>query len=110
MANVKDVKSKDVVVKLNDGKERKLKFDLNALAELEDMYGTVDDAFKALDSGSVKAVRAVLWAGMLHDEPELTEREVGSLMDIQCLTEMTDALSQAFDNDMPVSEKGDNPN
>lgn len=105
MSNVKDVKSKDIKITLNDGVERTIKFTLNALAELEDRYGSVDEAFKQLDSNSIKAVRCILWAGLIHEDPELTEQQVGNLIDIQYMQELMASLNDAFGSDMPVAEK-----
>lgn len=105
MSNVKDVKSKDIKITLNDGVERTIKFTLNAMAELEDRYGSVDEAFKQLDNNSIKAVRCILWAGLIHEDPELTEQQVGNLIDIQYMQELMASLGEAFDADMPEPEK-----
>jgi len=102
MANVKDVKkSKDVKIKLKDGVERTLVFDLNAMAELEDKYGSVDAAFEMLDKNSIKALRFILWAGLIHEDENLTERQVGSLIDMQYMQEIMGTLGEAFEADMP---------
>jgi len=105
MANVKDVKSKTVKITLTDGVERTIKFTLNAMAELEDRYGSVDEAFKQLDNNSIKAVRCILWAGLIHEDPDLTEQQVGNLIDIQYMQELMASLGEAFDADMPEPEK-----
>lgn len=105
MANVKDVKSKAVKITLTDGVERTIKFTLNAMAELEDRYGSVDEAFKQLDNNSIKAVRCILWAGLIHEDPDLTEQQVGNLIDIQYMQELMTSLGEAFDADMPEPEK-----
>lgn len=105
MANVKDVKSKAVKITLTDGVERTIKFTLNAMAELEDRYGSVDEAFRQLDNNSIKAVRCILWAGLIHEDPDLTEQQVGNLIDIQYMQELMASLGEAFDADMPESEK-----
>lgn len=110
MSNVQDVKNKVVKIKLNDGVERELKYDLNAMAEMEDRYGSVDAAFEALDSNSIKAVRFILWVGLIHEDPSLTEQKVGSLIDMQYLQELMGTLGEAFSADMPVEQTGDNPN
>jgi hypothetical protein len=105
MANVKDVKAKAVKITLTDGVERTIKFTLNALAELEDRYGSVDEAFKQLDNNSIKAVRCILWAGLIHEDPELTEQQVGNLIDIQYMQDLMASLGSAFDADMPEPEE-----
>lgn len=105
MANVKDVKSKTIKITLTDGVERTIKFTLNAMAELEDRYGSVEEAFKQLDNNSIKAVRCILWAGLIHEDPDLTEQQVGNLIDIQYMQELMASLGEAFDADMPEPEK-----
>ena len=105
MANVKDVKAKAVKITLTDGVERTIKFTLNAMAELEDRYGSVDEAFKQLDNNSIKAVRCILWAGLTHEDPDLTEQQVGNLIDIQYMQDLMASLGSAFDADMPAPEK-----
>ena len=101
MANLKDVKRKVIKITLADGVERTLKYDLNAMAEMEDRYGTLDDAFKALDNNSIKAVRFVLWVGLVHEDPSLTEQKVGSLIDINYMQELMSSLGDALSEDMP---------
>lgn len=101
--NVKDVKSKSVPLVLMDGKERHLRFTLNALAELEDKYGSVEAAFNKVEQeNSVAALRFVLWAGLCWEDEELTERMVGDLIDLNYMQEMIEKLGNALDGDMPV--------
>ncbi len=106
MSNLADVKSKTVKITLNDGVERTIKFTLNALAELEDKFGSVQAAFDKLEKeNSMKALRAILWAGFLHESPNLTEREVGNLIDIAYMQELVESLGTAFESDMAKDEK-----
>lgn len=102
MANVELVKKKSILITLSDGIERELIYTLNAMAELEDKYGSVDIAFKKLEEGSMKAIRYVLWAGLLHDESKpLTELQVGSLIDISQMSNLMATMNGAFDADLP---------
>ena len=102
MSNVADVKSKTVKITLNDGVERTIKFTLNALAELEDKFGSVQAAFDKLEKeNSMKALRAVLWAGLLWKEPDLTEKQVGDLIDLSLMQDIAQSLNDAFEADMP---------
>lgn len=55
------------------GKRRTVKFDLNSFAELEKKYGSVEAAMKELQTGNMKAVRTILWAGLIHEEAILDE-------------------------------------
>jgi hypothetical protein len=116
--NAADIKSKTASITLLDGKERHLRFTLNALAELELRYGSIEEAFNKLESGgSVIALRTILWAGLVWEDPDLTEKGVGDLIDLAYMQEMTEALGSALEADMPQSNddaaalpSGDSPN
>ena len=101
MSNIKDAKPRVKTITLNDGVEREVRFTLNAMAELEERYGSVDAAFKALDGGSIKAARCVLWAGLMEAQPDLTEQQVGSLIDVQLMNDIMADISGALGEDMP---------
>ena len=105
MAKVKDAKSDPIKITLTDGVERELRFTLNAMAELEDKYGTVEAAFEALEGNSIKALRYILWVGLASGDQELTEQQVGDLIDLQSMGKLMTALSDAFGNDMPDEKK-----
>jgi hypothetical protein len=104
MSNLNDVKTKVTRITLCDGVEREVKFTLNAMAEMEERYGSVDACFEALNNNSIKAVRFVIWAGLLHNEHEnLTEKQVGNLIDVPCMERIMESLTGAFENDMPAT-------
>lgn len=110
MANVKSAKqSIDAVTMVLGGRERTIQFDMNAFAELENRYGTVQDAMKELQSGSMKDVRMILWVGLIHDEAiideatgeavgyNITPYNVGSwIKNPEMLQEASMKLNQAF--------------
>ena len=102
MANLKEARPRVKTITLNDGVEREIKFTLNAMAELEDKYGSVEAAFKKLDEGSIKAARFILWAGFLHlEDDRLTEQKVGNLIDMECLQSIMESMSAALGEDTP---------
>jgi hypothetical protein len=101
MAKVNDAKRVENTITLTDGVKRKLRFTLNAMAELEDKYGSVDEAFELLEKSNIKALRFILWTGLMSDSPELTEMDVGNLIDIQYMKELMETLGTAFGSDMP---------
>lgn len=104
MSKLKEIRVRRVSVHLD--KKRNLKFDLNAFAELEELYGSVDGAMEALEKGSIKALRAVLWAGLIHEEldeggvPKITPQQVGSMVDISSLETLTDKINEAMQADL----------
>ena len=102
MSNLRDAKPRVKTITLKDGVEREVCFTLNAMAEMEDRYGSVDAAFKKLDEGSIKAARFILWAGFLHLEDEsLTEKRVGNLIDLDLLNDIMETMASAMGDDMP---------
>ncbi|BCJ86450.1 hypothetical protein [Effusibacillus dendaii] len=108
MSNLADVRVKSVQVTLD--KERSLLYDLNAFAELEDKFGSIDETLEKVGKGSIKALRAVLWAGLLHEDESLTEKQVGKLITLADLQELSTAVNQALTASMPqVEKKTENP-
>ena len=103
---LKDIREVRIPIELD--KSRTLLFDLNAFAELEDKFGSLDQAFQKMQQGSVKATRTLLWAGLLHEDEKLTERQVGamiSLTNVETIMEqITEALTAALPEDTDASE------
>jgi hypothetical protein len=83
-----------------DGKERVLRFDLNAIAEIGERLdikvrlGHLREDLLEVPL-PMSAPRVFLWAGLLHDEESnLDEKEVGKLVDMENLPEvLTDFFS-----------------
>lgn len=98
--NARLVKPKAIKIILSDGVEREIKFTLNALAELEERFGSVDSAFESMDKGSIKTIRFILWAGLNHGDCELTERQVGDLIDMRTLQGLMQDMSSALESQM----------
>lgn len=62
------------------GKSRLFRFDANAIVELSDQTGIedVEETINAASNLNFRVLRAMVWAGLLHDEPDLELRDVGS--------------------------------
>lgn len=73
MAKVQSVRQNMEAVNMVLDKERTLQFDLNAFAELENRYGSVDNAMKQLQQGKISDIRTILWVALIHEEVELDE-------------------------------------
>jgi hypothetical protein len=106
MSNLKDVRTvvKGEVI-LSDGKVRHLVFDLNAFAELEETYGSIEGAMNQMEKGSIKALRTLLWAGLIHEDETLTQRKVGSLINLTNLPDITKMVSASLGQAMPETEE-----
>ena len=108
-------KQKAITVNIND-KDYNIFYDLNAYSELENRYGSIDKALDELSKGSLKALRIILWAGLIHDntvfddftgEPVsygITIGEVGRMLSMQNMKEVTECLTKAVTDSMPAEE------
>ncbi|MGD2278204.1 hypothetical protein [Bacillus wiedmannii] len=76
-------------------KKRKLHYNLNALAEIEDALGVKIHEMHTLSLG-MKNIRTILWAGLIHEDAELTEETVGSLVDVSNIAEVQTKVQEAF--------------
>lgn len=87
------------------GTTRKVRFDLNAFIELEDKYGSIDLALKELDKGNIKAIRTILWAGLIHEDENLSEKQVGKWVDFENLAVVAEGLGKGLVSAMPDAAK-----
>ncbi len=98
------------------GESRRLIFDFNARAELQDLAGTY-----ASDVAHLKAMRAAVWAGLLAETLDARGRETSRTLSIiqvgEILGEMVDdpegiaALTAAVQEALGISDvpEGDRP-
>jgi hypothetical protein len=83
------------VVEIELDKTRHLCFDLNALAELEDKLGVPLSKLSEVELG-VKSIRSMLWAGLIHEDETLTERQVGGMVGFDNFEYVQNKLSEAW--------------
>lgn len=101
MSSATEMLDKPKTIDLGDGVERECKFTLNAMAELEDKYGSIEEAFEKIKQGRISAIRFLLWCILIPDGEELTEKQVGSLISLDNLNELMDAIMDMFNTSMP---------
>ncbi|MHB1652339.1 MAG: hypothetical protein ACYCVD_07655 [Desulfitobacteriaceae bacterium] len=89
-------------VPINLDKKRHLVYDLNALSALEETYGAVDQAFSEVQKGSAKAIRALLWAGLVSEDPELTLVKAGMLVGLAGLASVSNKILEAVEAALPA--------
>jgi hypothetical protein len=118
---------KAVPIVLNDGKPRELRFDFNSLVKIEDeLKLSIAEIGKIIAGvGSMRQIRAILWAGLSHSGEKLTVEDVGNFIDLSgdregSLAYIAGKLSEAFmaafpiekepkKDDGPKPEKKENP-
>lgn len=103
MVKGKDIRNKGI--KINLDRERTLNFDLNAFCELEEIFGDINKAFNALDSGSMKAIRGLLFAGLKTDDETLTIKKVGSMITMDNIGEISNIIGNTLGAAMPEIEE-----
>ena len=108
MSNLGDVKEKEYVVMLD--KERHIKFDLNSFVELEEKFGDIDKAFEAMSKGTMKSIRTLLWAGLVHEDEKLTERHAASLVSFENLDEVMAKIQLATGDALPSQKSSPTSN
>lgn len=87
-------------------KEFEVRFDLNALCNLQDKFGDITKAFEGLEKQDFKKIRALLHVGLANGENiDITENEVGALITMDNINEVTDALTKGFSNAMPSTDE-----
>jgi hypothetical protein len=98
------------------GKKRYIKFDLNAFAEMERLYGDMDKANEALSKGSMQDIRKILWLGLIWDEAildeitgepvrySITPYEVGSWLNTTNMKKVIGDLTDAINGALPKED------
>ena len=83
------------------GKTRRLRYDLNSVAEIGERLGItvrLDSLGEDLLGKDLplRSLRVLLWAGLVHEDPELTEEAVGSWVDQDNFGEVTQSFFGLF--------------
>lgn len=87
-----------VPIILADGKPRNLLYNFNALIELVDTLGIDIMAIQTTlnGPGMLKAIRGILWAGLIHEDKALTIEGAGDLIEFNEIGELTKAILEAL--------------
>src|SRR6185437_4275349 len=96
-----------IPVKLG-GVERYLCFDYNAIVLVEEKTG-VNLLKASIGQPSMTSVRAMLWASLLHGDPELTLDEVTALIRPRNIPAIHYALNQAWYSSIADPEEEKKP-
>lgn len=102
----KDLQVQTTKIELK-GRVYEMNFDLNAMAELEDIFGTLQIAIAELKKKKLKAVRSFLYAVLKSTDETLTEFEVGKLIDMNNFTSIEKAITKLINNAFEEDENDD---
>ena len=136
MSNAKSVKAKESKINI-EGKEYIVKFTMNSFIELEEEFGSIDEAMDAIrgipvldkegnpvmqkvkdpETGeeveeqkrkmSLKAIRKFLFVGLMAKQPELTESDVGDVITLANMGEIMKAITDTMASSLPKEDEGD---
>ena len=100
---------KNVTIELD--KERTLRLDFNALVAFEE---AADTKLSSLGQDmSAKQIRALVWAGLLHEDPDVTLEQVGSQLHLGNIEYISQKLEEVMKEHLPEGDEGNplsNPN
>ncbi|MFG3611444.1 hypothetical protein [Rummeliibacillus stabekisii] len=97
--------AKTATVMIN-GEEKKLAYPVGALIKLETQYGIkMADLGKDGNSESLDVILKMIWAGLIHENPELTVDELGFMIDITELPEIAAKFGDIFGSMTKNSQK-----
>ena len=88
-------------IKLGGDKYEVSTLNLNVMERLQDkwdcpMSKLTDTISERLDERGATALKFMVWAFLTDQYPELTEQEIGAMIDVHKAQEYTDAILAAF--------------
>jgi hypothetical protein len=85
------------------GKTRHLRYTFNSLCRLEEETGIPIGDIGNFKSGSLRltTLRALIWAGLVHDDKDLTPEAVGEIFEDMDLGTIADKIGEAFEAAFP---------
>lgn len=92
-------------VKIALDKQRKLKFDLNAMAMFEEETGASCFTESTWTDMSARKIRALLWSALLWEDPALTIEMAGSFVTLENMEYVSEKLMEAWQKASPKNEK-----
>ena len=97
------------------GDPYRVRFDLNALIALEEETGASvwgdgesgGDLLALLESPKLSTVRLLLWAGLQHEYPDMTQKDAGALVGLGDLEQLIPLLTAAFGASLPEVDEAE---
>ena len=84
--------------------------EITGMANFEEATGqSLFDSGLHVGNMTAKALRALLWACLLHDDPSLTLEQVGALVTPENMTRISEELNTAFEVAVPDERTSGRP-
>jgi hypothetical protein len=106
---------KDIGVKIELDKPRTLRYDFNAMIDIDEKYEGIENALAELGADepgrvgrALKATRYLIYIGLKHEDSDLTEEKVGHLLaySMGAMTEISASIMRAMGTALPDPEEG----
>ncbi len=91
-----DKKKADAIKIRLGGKERALAYDMNAICRFDEATGQNFLGGLEFEKLSAAHARALIWAGLLRESPDLTPEDVGAMIDMRNLAEVFGGVAKAI--------------
>lgn len=86
----------EVKIELGDLGERIIRVDFNCLALIEDKLGRPFTKMGNWQELQMKDMRSIAWAALVHEDPKLTERQVGEVLSMSNMNDVVSKFMQAM--------------
>lgn len=100
----KQLQTKKIEIELADGIHECV-FDMNALAEIEDIYGDIQTGLNQFQIKPIGALRVFIYALLKKDNEKITISEAGSLIPLDKIETVVKNISDALSEAMPSPDK-----
>lgn len=108
-----ELKAKNHVIKLKDGYHN-IVFDMNVMAEIEEIYGSIQAGVEAFNTKPIKAIIVYMWAFLKQEvkHVNISQKYAGELIDMALLKDYIVEIQKAIEEAMPPvkEEKEESPN
>lgn len=94
------------MIELELDKKRRLLLNFNAMALFEEQTGKNILASDVMENPSARDIRALLWACLVHEDPELTVEQVGAMIHMGNIRDISQAIAAAWKKALPKARGG----
>jgi hypothetical protein len=86
--------------------EYTLEYDFNALCVAEEHVGPLGEAMQKMSTGSLTIVRALFWAGLQKNHPEMTLNQAGNIAQQYGFETVGEAVGKGIESAFAEAPKG----
>lgn len=96
-------KTSTKAVKIKLDKERVLRYPIFSLIRLEKETGIkIQDLADEKKAQDLSVILGLVWAGLIHEDKELTMEDVGNMIELSQLPDVSAKMTEAFAVDEPA--------